>query len=93
MSVAGRKRDKGIRKIFWVDQPFDIDERVHVTRNGREVPIKITSGNLVIIDEVFIGILEQLTRSSPRRTYLCDGCTSVATPSPKYGNALLVRVN
>lgn len=60
MSIADRKRDKGIRKVFWVDQSFDIDERDRVTRNGREIPIKITSSNLVIIDKAFIGILERI---------------------------------
>ena len=60
MSIADRKRDKVIKKVFWVDQLFDIDETNHVTRNGREIPIKITSSNLVIIDKVFMGILEQI---------------------------------
>ena len=60
MSIADRKRDKVIKKVFWVDQSFDIDETNHVTRNGREIPIKITSSNLVIIDKVFMGILEQI---------------------------------
>lgn len=52
MSIADRKQDKGIRKVFWLDQSFDIDEMDHVTRNGREIPITITSSNLVIIDKV-----------------------------------------
>ena len=36
--------------------------------------------------------MKVLTRSSPRRTYLCDRYTSVGAPSPRYGDALLVEL-